>query len=734
MVDEIREVEIELKRLREDAEHQRTVAGGLKKENVLLKSRNEYLVNKLKEASYVYGEAGKRLLYFINNQVNPIVERLNRLESGAKKLRSEDKVLGESVISFEKSNNESLGKLNARIESLLEDLNAREVKLARAVKGSATKAEKGDAAISELLNNASADFDKKLESLKISMQRKSSAGMSALDKAINGKINMLRERDLLMGKDIEALRRFEEDIKGLEGRLQQNISNLSQTKLDMEKLEQRARNTMSKTKREIEDGMKKLSADTDNKVLSFSSELRQTDEKNLGDLKLRLEQNQADLKKQLEAHTVSISSFEKGMERKLQQAGSSLKSELASARKDTGDRLEMLGKDVDANAKNQKDFEQAILNKVSSLDSGLASMSGDVGDLKNLRAGLADLVKKTEGIEQRFASTEAGVTENVEAFKNRFEKNRIVIKNELDKIDKKIDERVKLLSSELGKQNSDVLAKMREEFFADTNSIRSNTDLLAKDIARLKSISSDMKTLAGGIKRGEEASAALQARIDSMSQQITDKSEKDDLRLKQQLDVLKSEIKNGLEAAESRISRENVRAFSDARQSLKKDIHALREENAALKAEVKGLHSLAGVVDGLQNGLMSMEKKVEDFSHTIDKVSASTSAKLENEALKVSKDMAGTAARLKSDLRDLVAAEKESFARQSAELDARYENISKELTGLASRSVGNHQTSSANKKKLGDLEKQVKKLLSEIVGMKKEYRLEMGKLLKEIEG
>ena len=52
-MDEIREVEIELKRLREDAAHQKKVAGELKKENALLKSRNEYLVNKLKEASYV---------------------------------------------------------------------------------------------------------------------------------------------------------------------------------------------------------------------------------------------------------------------------------------------------------------------------------------------------------------------------------------------------------------------------------------------------------------------------------------------------------------------------------------------------------------------------------------------------------------------------------------------------------------------------------------------------------
>ena len=79
MPDEIRDLEATLKKLREEADHQKSAAEELKKENTLIKNKNEYLVNKLKEASYVYGEAGKRLLYFINNQVNPVTERLNKL-------------------------------------------------------------------------------------------------------------------------------------------------------------------------------------------------------------------------------------------------------------------------------------------------------------------------------------------------------------------------------------------------------------------------------------------------------------------------------------------------------------------------------------------------------------------------------------------------------------------------------------------------------------------------------
>jgi len=741
MVDEIREVEIELKKLREDADHQRTAVKALNRENASLKSRNEYLVNKLKEASYVYGEAGKRLLYFINNQVNPVVERLNRLESEGKKLRSRDKVLGESVLSMERSNKESLEKTNARISSLAEDLNVREEKLGRAIKGSVRRMEKGDAAAGERIDNVTLGFDKKLGALKVALVRKTAATMSALDKRLDSKVNMLRERNLLLGKDIEALRRFEADIAGLDGRLQENIANLSQTKLDMEKLEHQVRNTMSGTKSEIDDGMKKLSADLDEKVLSFSSELRQIDEKNLGALRLEMQENQASLNKQLATSRAAMSSFEKAVDRKLQKAGSSLKSDLNSNRKNLETRLNMLERNIDANSKNHKDFEHAISDKISSLDSGLTSMSGDVENLKHLRGKLAGLVKQAESIEERIGRTEAGVTENVEAFKDRFERNRIIIKNELEKIDKKIDQRVKLVSSELGKENSAVTAKMREEFLSDINSIRGKADLLAEDVARLKSLSADMKTLAGGIRKREEADAALQAKIDSMSQEISDKSERDDMRLLKQLDVLGAEIKDGMEAAESRMSRENVRAFSAARQSLKHDIHAIREENAALKAEVKGLHSLASVVDGLQKKGLAMERNLEDFSHSIDKVAASTSSRLENEALRVSKDMAGTAARLKSDLKDMFAGEKEAFGRQSAGLDARYENlektvedVGKRLAGLADRLGSNYGFSIANKKQLDQFDKKLKKVLKEIVSWKKEYKLELGRLLKEIEG
>jgi hypothetical protein len=55
--DEISQIESELRKLREVADHEKIRASGLEKEKKTVEARNEYLLNKLKEASYVYGEA-----------------------------------------------------------------------------------------------------------------------------------------------------------------------------------------------------------------------------------------------------------------------------------------------------------------------------------------------------------------------------------------------------------------------------------------------------------------------------------------------------------------------------------------------------------------------------------------------------------------------------------------------------------------------------------------------------
>jgi regulator of replication initiation timing len=198
--------------------------------------------------------------------------------------------------------------------------------------------------------------------------------------------------------------------------------------------------------------------------------------------------------------------------------------------------------------------------------------------------------------------------------------------------------------------------------------------------------------------------------------------------------MLQAEVKNSLDAAESRIVEENVKSFSQARHELKKDIHALREENAALKAEIKNIRNLGGIVNDLQKAVVGSQRKADEAVSSVEQISAGVSSEMEKQFLKMSKDMAGISAGMKAEMKDMLAKEKERFASQSAGLEAKYSDMAAKAEDLSGKTAGNYQTSTANRKNISQLDKKTGNLMKEIVRLKKEYRIEMGKLLKELEG
>ena len=666
-MDEIREVEIELKKLREDADRQKTTAVDLKKENTVLKSRNEYLVNKLKEASYVYGEAGKRLLYFINHQINPVTERLNILEADVKKMGTKDNTLGDSVLSLEKSLHDTSTTLQKKLEMLTE--------------GFATFQERVDDAI----------------------QKKTTARISVFERKVDAKLNTLRERDLLLSKDVEALKKFEADIEGLDGRLQETAAGLAQSKIDMGKLEQSAKAVMAATRASVGQEMQALSEQNERKMLQLSSGLKQADEKNLGALRLEARANQDALAKQMESFRRSSLKFEKTLGSKIRAGEVKLKADTQGALAGLGKRLQLLESDAAAASKDRKDIERLLSEKMSVLDSRISAASAELREQKKMKTQLSGLVKHADMIADRIDKTEKSLMDNVETFKNRFEKNKIIIQNELDKIDTKIGHSVKQAVTDIQKQNTAGVSKMREQFLAD-------------------------------VRRTEEGLGLLGAKVRNMSEKMDERSQKMDMIVKKELEMINAGVKKTLEAASAQMGKENVSLFSTARHELRKDVQKLREENVTLKSEVKHLLALANVVNDLQKNVVVMGRKVDGFGVTVDKTTAEARARLDNEALKAGKEMAGMSARMKADLKDTIAAEKESFARQSAELNARFESLAKGLSDTAAGTDASSKLSASNSRQLAEIDKRMRSLLKEVVVLKKQYKIEMGKLLKEIEG
>lgn len=740
-MDELKEVEIQLRRLQDEADQTKATARALKKDNTLLKSRNEYLVNKLKEASYVYGEAGKRLLYFINNQVNPVIERLNKLESGEKQLKSADSKVGESFLTLEKMYKDDLKKSDRKINSIVDNVASMQEKIYDTMKKSVRRMEKNDTQIDEKIVNTFSEFDKKINNLKTAQDRKNSLKINAFEKRFEGKISILRERNLLIGKDIEALRKFENDIEGLEGRLQETISHLTQSKMDMGKLESKTKATVTRSRNEIMREIEKISEEFDKKIISFASELRNADDKNFKKTTHEVTSHQTVLEKELDEFQQRLYKTQKTLKNDFKETSEMIKSDFNLFKNDLEKRMKLLKSGIDANRKHSESFQKMITEKVANMDNAIVANSGEIKNISSFKSEIDQLAKEASQLGARMSRAEKELTDNIDSFRDKFEKNKIVIDNSLVNIDKKIDEKVRQASSELAQENTAIITKLKEDIVENTNSINQKLGLFSKEMSRIKSIESELKSLGAGLRRREDDAQAMNSRIDAVSSGITDKSEKDDMRLKEQIGLLKSEINSKMEATETNMVKENVRAFSDARRVLKKDVHALREENAKLKAEMKGIRDLANAVDTLRRDVVVMGRKVSEYGNTLETVSKGVSTHAEKEALRISKDMAGIASKLKADLKDMISHEKESFARQSAGLNAKTKNIedalsatTKQIEEMASRESAGMTHTASNKKHIASLDKKVDKLLGEIVGLKKEYKVEMDKLLKEIEG
>ena len=687
-MDEIREVEAEMRRLKEEADRQKGASVEFRKQAGVLEGRNEYLVNKLKEAAYVYGEAGKRLLFFINNQVNPITERLNKLESGQKRLSSEMSSLNGAMASLDKAVRDAGAATEERLEALGGSVTASQARFAAMLKAAEKRMGRGDAAMDAKVSAASEAFEKRFAALSAAIEKKESQRLAALGKSIGMKLSTLRERDLLLGKDIEALRKLEAGFAGLDGRVQEVIGQLSQQKLDREKLSQRSLGAEASAKAELKAGLEKASRDAAGGLARLSSELRQADEKNLGALRLEMSESAQSVDGKLAAFLDSMKAFQKSAAAKAQRAESSLSRGQAAFSSGMEKRLKALEKVMEAEAKSRSSSEKSTAARIAGLDASLTAAS-----------------------------------------------------KELEDTDKRVEQSIKLAAAQLQKQNTSIIGKMREDFLREMHDASSKASLLGREVQGIKAMEAEIKSLTAGVRKGEGSVAGLEGRMDEVSQALKENSAKDDLRIRKGVEVLESQVKSSLEAAEARLTKESLTAFSAARADLMKGVQEVREENTRLKAEIKNLHGLLGAVGGLQKDVAALSKKSDDLGRRVERVSDSASSGMETESLKVSKDLAAVASKVKAELKDMVATEREKFAGTSADLAARHDALSKSLgelslkvQGLSGQERQDAEASAAGIRHVEELERKVEKLLAETARWRKEYKEEVSRLLKEIEG
>ena len=104
---EMEELGKRVRKLKEENESKKKSINKLRGEKAFLLEKNTYLMEKLKEASIAYSNAGKRILDLVETQIKPVKKKLDKFDSlygkisgyeksvsgGLEKIRSFDNVL-----------------------------------------------------------------------------------------------------------------------------------------------------------------------------------------------------------------------------------------------------------------------------------------------------------------------------------------------------------------------------------------------------------------------------------------------------------------------------------------------------------------------------------------------------------------------------------------------------------------------------------------------------------------
>jgi len=94
---EITELESRLKKLKDDEAERKRIIAELRNEKKLLEQRNKFLIEKLKKASVVYEQAGKKAYEFVNDNIRPMKREIEKVDSKLKRMEVYDREIGEGV-------------------------------------------------------------------------------------------------------------------------------------------------------------------------------------------------------------------------------------------------------------------------------------------------------------------------------------------------------------------------------------------------------------------------------------------------------------------------------------------------------------------------------------------------------------------------------------------------------------------------------------------------------------
>jgi hypothetical protein len=552
--------------------------------------------------------------------------------------------------------------------------------------------------------------EKRLQAFGALLEKRQATRAASFERGMSLKINTLKERNLLISKDMEKITGLRKDVDLTDGKLQALVTHITQMRIDMEKASQRAEADAQGAK----DAMAKHAGETlshmEKSLVSFSAQLREESNKGIAAAMLAVEKARHDSETATAEAHARLQAMEGVIQGRLAKTDATLKKDFRLLSGDLEKRMKMLSAGIAKNEVVEREFEKAAGAKFDSVAGRIAA------------------------IDDRIGKSEDRVLDDMEFFKQTIKGAEANLKAHVERLDKAIDHKVTKAVTTLDRQSVQARTKMSEELTSGIAEADRKIGLLAKDVGTMRSGLSVIQNIHAELVRRKEENAALQARVSAIAKEISGKSEKDDMRISKQVEVMETKIKGAIESAESRMVRENVRSFAAARHSLRKDIQMLREENASLKAEVRNLKAMGALVTGIQQRMAAIDRKFDSSVSEVEKLSSSVASGIENQALRASKEISGFSAGIRAELRETLSKEKERFAGQSASVEARYAAVARKLEATERQAVLAGASGQANGKAIAAVNADMKRLTADIALLRKRYAAEMAKLLKEIEG
>jgi hypothetical protein len=481
-------------------------------------------------------------------------------------------------------------------------------------------------------------------------------------------------------------------------------------RIDLEKSMQKAETDMEALKASTAAQTAASIAQSEKRLLALSTQLRAEQEKGFSAVRLAIEETRRASEEKTTQTAARMEAVEETIQERLGKAQAAMKKDFSTLSGDLEKRIKMLEAGITKNETVERGFEKATQLKFD-------AMAAKIG-----------------AIDSRIGKSEDRVLDDMEFFRQSIKGTESSLKVHVDRLEKAIDHKVTKAVTTLDKHSLQARTKMSEELTSGITETERKIGLLAKDVGTMKSGLSVIQNISAEVIKRKEENAALQARVSAIAKDLSGKSEKDNMMISKQVDLMEAKIKGMVDSAESRMVKENVRSFSAARQSLKKDIHTLREENATLKAEVKNLKAMGSLVSNVQQSMVALDRKVDASTGGVEKLSASVSSDIEKEALTVSRDITALSARMKADLKDTLAKEKERFAAQAADLETGRAVLIRRIDDMARQVSAAAQAAQGNAKVIAASNADMRRLSAEVSALKKRYAAELEKLMKEIEG